>query len=152
MPKFWCRCCRDEYEGQLEYDLGNLSAYDPAPLDDHHFDVGKEEKCSELARAITQSLVTKLFQLPAEPVQGGRVAQLPPPTARLPREKPVPKPRELTKWEKFAQKKGIVKRKRSKLVYDDAKDEWRRRHGYKRANDDNDIPILEAKATDKVIS
>lgn len=26
--------------------------------------------------------------------------------------------------------------------------EWKRRYGYKRANDEKDIPILEAKATD----
>lgn len=43
---------------------------------------------------------------------------------------------------------GIVKRKRSKLEFDEATDEWRRRHGYKRVRDDNDIPILPAKASD----
>lgn len=29
------------------------------------------------------------------------------------------------------------------------RDEWRRRHGYKRANDDNDIPIIDAQPGDK---
>lgn len=43
---------------------------------------------------------------------------------------------------------GIVKRKRSKLVLEEGTGEWKRRYGYKRANDENDIPILEAKATD----
>ncbi len=43
---------------------------------------------------------------------------------------------------------GIVKRKRSKLEFDEQNDEWRRRHGYKRVNDENDIPIIEAKASD----
>lgn len=74
-----------------------------------------------MARAITQSLVAQLFALPSEPVSGGRLAMLPDPTMRLPREKPLPKPRELTKWEKFAQKKGIVKKKRSKLQYDEVR-------------------------------
>lgn len=50
------------------------------------------------------------------------------------------------------QEKGIRKRKRSKLVYDDEAKEWRRRHGYKRANDDSEVPVIEAKAGDKVRS
>jgi regulator of ribosome biosynthesis len=95
-------------------------------------------------------LVGQLFSLPAEPVTGGRLATLPAPKTALPRALPVPKPKPLTKWQQFAAKKGIVKRKRSKLVYDDAAGEWRRRHGYKKANDDNDIPIIEAKSTDQV--
>jgi regulator of ribosome biosynthesis len=48
------------------------------------------------------------------------------------------------------QEKGIRKRKRSKLVYDDEAGEWRRRHGYKRANDDSEVPVIEAKAGDMV--
>jgi len=43
---------------------------------------------------------------------------------------------------------GIVKRKRHKLEFDKQNDEWWRRHGYKHVNDDNDIPIIEAKASD----
>ncbi len=42
----------------------------------------------------------------------------------------------------------IVKRKRSKLDFDEQNDEWRWRHGYKHVNDDNDIPIIEAKSSD----
>lgn len=30
------------------------------------------------------------------------------------------------RWEKFAEEKGIKKRKRSKMVYDEAQQEWRR--------------------------
>lgn len=48
------------------------------------------------------------------------------------------------------QEKGIVKRKRSKLVWDEDAQEWRRRHGYKRANDEADIPVIEARDTDMV--
>ena len=39
--------------------------------------------------------------------------------SRLPREKPVPKPRPPTKWEKYAREKGINKRKKDKKVWDD---------------------------------
>ena len=39
-----------------------------------------------------------------------------------------------TKWEKFAREKGIVKRKRSKLVFDETSGEWARRYGYNKAS------------------
>ena len=64
--------------------------------------------------------------------------------------KQLPKPRPPTKWEIFAQRKGIQKRKRSKLEFNEQTDDWRRRYGYKRVRDENDIPILEAKASDEV--
>jgi regulator of ribosome biosynthesis len=48
------------------------------------------------------------------------------------------------------QEKGIRKRKRSKMVYDEEAKEWKRRHGYKRANDDADVPVIEARAGDQV--
>ncbi|GIL88312.1 hypothetical protein Vretifemale_16225, partial [Volvox reticuliferus] len=139
----------NEYEGALDFDIGNLSAFDPGPVDAARLTVDPDGTCAEIARGITQALVTKLFNLPAEPITGGRLAKLPPPATQLPRALPVPKAKPLTRWQQFAAKKGIVKRKRSKLVYDETTGEWRRRHGYKRANDDNDIPIIEAKATDK---
>ena len=50
-----------------------------------------------------QALTGRLFALPSEPAPVGRIAELPPPTTVLPREKPLPKPRPPTKWELFAQ-------------------------------------------------
>jgi regulator of ribosome biosynthesis len=41
-----------------------------------------------------------------------------------------------------------VKRKRSKLEFDEQTNDWKRRYGYKRVKDENDIPIIEAKASD----
>lgn len=43
---------------------------------------------------------------------------------------------------------GIKNRKKDKIVYDDQTGSWKRRHGYDRVNDDNDIPIIEAKMSD----
>jgi len=44
---------------------------------------------------------------------------LPKPTTVLPREKPAPKGKAMTKWEKFREQKGIAPRKkRSRLVFD----------------------------------
>ncbi len=78
------------------------------------------------------------------------MAHLPEPTTALPRAKPLPKPRAPTKWEQFAQRKGIVKKKRSKELWDEEAGEYRRRFGYKRAGDESEVPIIEATADDKV--
>eukprot|EP00878_Enallax_costatus_P029337 GHUV01031798.1.p1 GENE.GHUV01031798.1~~GHUV01031798.1.p1 ORF type:complete len:185 (+),score=38.57 GHUV01031798.1:86-640(+) len=96
--------CRSDYSGQLEFDLGNLTAHDPSPVNPEDYTpLNRDATCLEVATAMTQALVTQLFNLPSEAVQGGRLAQLPAPTTVLPREKPIPKPKPLTKWQKFAQ-------------------------------------------------
>lgn len=43
--------------------------------------------------------------------------QLPEPILKLPRFKPIPKQKPLTKWEKYRQEKGIQKKKRSRMVF-----------------------------------
>lgn len=49
----------------------------------------------------------------------------------MPREKPIPKEKEKTKWEKFAAKKGIkASRKDGKKVFDEEVGEWRDKYGF----------------------
>lgn len=43
---------------------------------------------------------------------------------------------------------GIKNRKRDKVAYDEPSQSWKRRFGYDRANDENSVPIIEAKTTD----
>lgn len=136
--------CRDEHDGDLKFDLGNLMAYDAVPVEAATFAGGVEAACQKLATNIFQALTRQLFELPSEPAPVGRIAKLPAPTTVLPREKPVPKPKPPTKWELFAQRKGIVKRKRSALEFDENSQEWKRRYGYKKANDEAAVPIIEA--------
>lgn len=65
------------------------------------------------------------------------------------RAKPVPQPKPETKWEKFAKEKGITKKKRSRMVYDEEKEEYRPRWGYKRAKAGiEEQAIVEVKAGD----
>lgn len=61
----------------------------------------------------------------------------------IPRRSQIPKPKPLTKWEKFALDNKIKNKDRSKLVYDEASGEFRRRFGYKRANDSTDQWLIE---------
>jgi hypothetical protein len=64
-------------------------------------------------------------------------AVLPDRTTRLPRAKHVPKPKPMTRWEKFAKEKGIAKKgSRDRMVFDEATGEFKPRWGYKRARDD----------------
>lgn len=129
--------------------MGNLAAYDPSPVDAEQFAANPDAACLTVATKITQSLVAKLFALPSEAADVGRVAQLPPPTTALPRAKPVPKPREPTKWEKFAQQKGITKHKRSREVWDEGTQDFKRRFGYGSVKDDQPA-IMDAKPSDQV--
>eukprot|EP00246_Nothoceros_aenigmaticus_P008419 TRINITY_DN23085_c0_g1_i1.p1 TRINITY_DN23085_c0_g1~~TRINITY_DN23085_c0_g1_i1.p1 ORF type:complete len:343 (+),score=81.95 TRINITY_DN23085_c0_g1_i1:56-1084(+) len=124
-----------------QLDLGNLVVFHPRDNDGEVLDS---------ARTLVQSLAEKLWTLPCTIDRSGRLASLPYPTSALPREKPLPKPRPPTKWELFAEKKGIKNRKRSTLAFDEQSEQWKRRHGYKRVRDENDIPIMEAKASDEV--
>jgi len=131
----------------LDVDLALLTAADPAPLDPAGEGGDPEARARLLAQGMAQALVARLFSLPAErTVPGGRVVSLPPSTTPLPREKPLPRPKPPTKWQKFAADKGIRKRKRGKLVYDEEQKEWRRRHGKGRAGDDGDQFAVEARS------
>lgn len=48
----------------------------------------------------------------------------------LPREKPIPKEKQLTKWERFRLEKGIAaKGKRSRMIYDEVSKDWVPRFG-----------------------
>ena len=155
------------YEGPLELDVGNMTAFDPSPSGKQAAALVRDggKSLLPLATAAAQALVAALWALPvsssasanadggagAAPVAPvpGRVVDLPKPSTRLPRAKPPPQPRAPTRWEAFAARKGIDKKaKRSKLVFDEGEGEWRRRHGYKRAGDDSDIPIVDAKPGD----
>ena len=48
----------------------------------------------------------------------------------MPREKPIPKEKIMTKWEKFRIEKGIMeKEKRSRMVFDPVTNDWVPRYG-----------------------
>ncbi|KAK6941642.1 Ribosomal biogenesis regulatory protein [Dillenia turbinata] len=135
----------------LEIDLGNLMAYDPH----HHFPPylpSREElaqQCLQKGTELVQAIAFDLFNLPSTEDRDGPIVTLPKPTTRLPREKRLPEPKPLTKWEAFAKAKGIRKRKKDKLVFDEQTGTWKRRYGYDHVNDDNDVPIIDAKMTDE---
>ncbi|RLM66736.1 hypothetical protein C2845_PM16G24590 [Panicum miliaceum] len=132
-----------------EVDLGNLMVYDPS----HHVAAAAREElrqeCLQKATELAQAVANSLFALPPSEDRDGPIVHLPPPNIRLPREKHLPKPKPPTKWELFAKAKGITKRKKNKREWDEQTQSWKRTYGYDRVNDDKDIPIIDAKATDE---
>jgi hypothetical protein len=76
-----------------------------------------------------QALLNTLFSLPTARTSSGPLATLPAPTTMLPREKPLPKPKPLTKWERFANAKGISHSKKDKNVWDEDRQEFVARWG-----------------------
>lgn len=118
------------------FDLGNLLLNDTNPLP-HNY---TPEDLTANARDCAQGLINQILTACsiASMLDGVHVV-LPAPETPLPREKPIPKPKEATKWEKFAAKKGIQAKKREgKLVYDEAKGEWVPKYGYKGKNKDGE--------------
>ncbi|VVB02562.1 unnamed protein product [Arabis nemorensis] len=107
------------------------------------------KECITEGTKLVQAIANTLFNFPSTETSDGPLVHLPPPITKLPREKHLPRPKPPTKWEEFALKRGIQNRKKDKIVYDEQTDQFKRRHGYDRVNDDNDIPIIEAKETDE---
>jgi len=118
---------------QLDYDLGNLLASDPNDLSARDLKISPDAYLKSLTRDNTQLLFNQVWTLPFERVDDVVIAKLPKPTFLLPREKPVPKAKPLTKWQTYAKDKGITKRKKTKLVWDEIVNAWVPRFGYRRA-------------------
>ncbi|XP_022987784.1 ribosome biogenesis regulatory protein homolog [Cucurbita maxima] len=136
---------------EVQVDIGHLMAFDPH----HHFTSPpptREElvnECLQKGTELVQAIANELFILPSTEDRDGPLVKLSQPKTKLPREKPLPKPKAPTKWELFAKKRGIKNRKKDKILYDEQTQTWKRRHGYDRANDEENIPIIEAKMTDE---
>ena len=118
-------------------DLGHLLCSDPNPLPSLQGLDAKEKEAilASTARDCAQELITQLLSkcpISRSTDDGTLQITLPTPETQLPREKPVPKEKEKTKWEKFAEKKGIKnKRREGKMVFDEAKGDWVPKYGYK---------------------
>ncbi|KAJ2749332.1 Rhodanese- sulfurtransferase [Coemansia nantahalensis] len=129
----------------VDHDLGSLAGFDINMLNDAALQTdtdAREAYLQSLSREGTQLLVNELFSLPTVVDDDSVYAALPKRTTVLPREKPVPKEKEMTRWEKFAKIKGIQKRKRGAMVFDEAQGEWRPRFGFKGVNNDGQQPWL----------
>jgi len=125
----------------LTLDLGNMLAFDTNVIENEQIkdESSRDEYLLNLARDNTQILVNAIWGLPTERIEEVIVAKFPPPSTKLPREKPIPKPKEMTKWEKYAAEKGIVKKKKKdRLQWDDVVQKWVPLYGYKKVKVDEE--------------
>ncbi|KAJ3309485.1 Rhodanese- sulfurtransferase [Boothiomyces sp. JEL0838] len=107
----------------LEVDLQCLTAFDPNPLEN-----GLEAD----ARDGIQILVNAIFECPTMSNEDGVFATLPRSVKnQVPRAKPIPKQKAMTRWEKFAAAKGIKKVKKKRVEFDENTGEYRPTFGYK---------------------
>lgn len=127
-------------EKNLDFDVGLLTAWDPDAIALPKHGTAREEYFKCLARDNAQVVLNRLYSLEdTEIVEGERVLKMPEPKTILPRAKSVPKPKEPTKWEKFAREKGIKSKSsktRDNLVWDDAARKWVPRFGYNKVKND----------------
>eukprot|EP00771_Trimastix_marina_P004035 gnl/Trimastix_PCT/766.p2 GENE.gnl/Trimastix_PCT/766~~gnl/Trimastix_PCT/766.p2 ORF type:complete len:291 (+),score=100.17 gnl/Trimastix_PCT/766:84-956(+) len=128
----------------METDLGNLTVFNDTELDST-----READILAASTECVQELFQNLVQLPLtlDP-NFGSIAELPDPTTVIPRSKPIPKPRPLTNWEKFAQRKGITQKHRERLEYDEVTKEWRPQWGMNKKRTADDDIIIEHKEGD----
>ncbi|KAL7717954.1 Ribosome biogenesis regulatory protein [Entamoeba marina] len=118
----------------FELDVGNLMATDVADVDPTSFQTSPWNYISDLALSSTQALVNDIYAREdvsdhSDPTLG-KIVTLDAPMMQFPREKPIPKPKEPTKWEIFAKRKGIKsnKKREGKVFNEDIK-EWVPRFG-----------------------
>ncbi|KAH9066643.1 ribosome biogenesis regulatory protein-domain-containing protein [Lactarius vividus] len=131
-----------EKDVPLDTDAGFLTVTDPSVIDKESYDHDRETYLQSTARDGIQHLLAALFSLPTLPSPEGPLAQLPHPTTQLPRAKPLPKPKPPTKWQRFARAKGISSQRRDKKIWDDERQTWVPRWGWKGKNRDEETQWL----------
>ncbi|KAK1921142.1 ribosome biogenesis-related protein [Papiliotrema laurentii] len=132
-----------------QVDLGLLAAFDNTPTDPEAYSAALNPHLLALTLASTSTLLSSLFALDTHSTPLGPVFRPPPPTTLLPREKPLPKPKPPTKWERFAKERGISHRKKERDVWDEERQEWVRRWGRGGKNKEGEEQWLhEVKAKD----
>eukprot|EP00871_Galdieria_phlegrea_P000589 jgi/Galph1/1530/GphlegSOOS_G213.1 len=107
----------------VELDLGSLLASDlnPVTVEETKEDIEKR------ATTAIEYLIHGLFTLPTMQSEGKNSSrQLPEPKSVVPRAKPIPKEKPLTRWEQFAKGKGVSSY-----------------HGYRSINDERDQWVME---------
>lgn len=133
----------------LVYDLGYLAAFDSHPIDMEKYK-NDGNYLLQVSQENTQLLINKLYDLPQEEDEEGLFIETPKPENLLPREKPVPKPKEPSKWELLAKRKGIKSKDKDKLVYSEQHDEFRTRYGYKSKNEVPEDWVIEQKQNEEI--
>ncbi|GFX36397.1 ribosome biogenesis regulatory protein homolog [Trichonephila clavipes] len=120
----------EDSEVYVELDVGNLCVTNISLLKSSNERYIDEDILKHVATLGARKLIGEVFKLPSEYVEHLPVATLPRPKIAIPREKPLPKPKSLTKWQKFAQTKGISRKDNDRKVWDPISEDWKPSYGY----------------------
>lgn len=105
------------HESSVQFDVANLALIDLNELDKQKYKENPDKYVNERARDLTQLFINKLWSMERSE-NDKKCINLPDRQIKIPRMlEYVQKPE--TKWEMFAKKKGIVKKKKERLVWDD---------------------------------
>lgn len=120
-------------EHTYELDVGNLIVTDRADVDKETFTKDKWTYMTKIAQNASKSLINDIYSREdisdhSDPSMG-KIVLLDKPEMLFPREKRLPEEKEPTKWELFAQRKGIKKTKKSGKVWDQETHSWVPRFG-----------------------
>jgi len=131
----------------LTYDVRNLTACSYSGLLVPADKEEKEEFLADTTVRAAQLLLKRVFNLVTESNDTDVLAILPEKEVLvLPRAQRVPDAPIETKWEKYAKEKGIQKKKKERMVFDETDQEYKPRYGYKRGNTGIEHePVLEIK-------
>ncbi|KAK8125195.1 ribosome biogenesis regulatory protein [Apiospora kogelbergensis] len=107
----------------------------------YRFRLARKLDCSRITLrelSLTRNIVVNqmLTTLPLSSTPAGVLLTLPQTTTPLPREKPLPAQKEKTKWQQFAERKGIKpktreQRREKSRTFNEDKGEWEKTWGYK---------------------
>jgi regulator of ribosome biosynthesis len=121
----------------VTFDSGHLLIYDNGPFNKD--DINEEDVTGRLTKNLKvfyEELYGLLNKHKGEDDEkrdfdkAPDCVALPKPVTVLPRARPIPKPKALTKWEKYRMEKGInAKEKRSRMVYSEIANDWVPRWG-----------------------
>ncbi|KYQ89694.1 ribosome biogenesis regulatory protein [Tieghemostelium lacteum] len=123
-------------EDTLQYDLGNLTAFDYSSINKAEYKENPQEYLLKFSRDNVQLLVSRLFQCPLKVIDEGTLAILPKCITPIPRERQLPTDKPKTRWEAFAKLKGIKKKTKSQknaLEFDEQKEEYVNKYGKSRS-------------------
>jgi len=118
-------------------DLGNLLISDYSKLTQENSSELTETQIRSHAKSNLINFFSTLFsELKSQQQENGidysislNELTLPKPILILPRSLAIPKPKPLTKWEKFKMEKNITQRKRSRMVFSEIANDWVPRWG-----------------------
>jgi regulator of ribosome biosynthesis len=118
------------------------------------FDLNLKSETFQETKKTCQLMINSLFKQDIHSNEAGTFCVIPRSVKNLlPRQKPIPTEKHKTRWERFAEKKGIKKRKKKRVEFNEEFQDYRPVYGYKNQGKPKDLSDwlheVDEKGTDK---